>query len=545
MPNRIPRAVVPSLIAASTLLAGLAAPIFAQDLTTADTADIMRLRPGSVELAAAGRRYNPEAPVTAMCYTRIEARYNPCYVCHQNNDDKTRPNFMQDGDLQSEYAFSEAGMTNHWTNLFIDRSAEVSAISDQEILDWIDGDNYSDLETRLTAAGFPGWVPDLSGYEDAAHAFDDDGLAKDGSWWVAFNYKPQPSTFWPTNGSTDDVQIRLPARFYTFADGTASRDLYFANLALLEMAFQDVDTVTLPEVDEAQIGTDIDGDGKIGMSRRMARRGTYLGAASEEAVVRMTYPEGTEFLHAVRYVGIDGEAIVPARRMKELRYMVKTRQLTIPELASRYGNERQEKIDENLPRYIDLGPKGMDNGYGWTMLAWIEDADGQLRRQTNEELFFCRGCHATVGANIDQTWAFPRKMKGADGWGYIDLHSMTDVPNLGEDQGEIATYLERVGGGDEFRANKEMISRWFAPDGTVAHDRMAGKTVYDLLAPSVGRALTLNKAYRVIVAEQSFLFGRDATVTPLTSVHAYIDEATAPTLPVEYRYSHDIRLNWD
>lgn len=522
-----------------------AGPALSQDLSSATTAEIMALRPASEALAKAGRRYNPEAPVTAMCYTSIEGRYNPCYVCHQDNDDPARPNFMQDGVLQKAYAFSDAGMTNHWTNLFVDRSAEVAAISDAEIRDWIDGDNYSGLEARLAEAGFKGWIPDLSGYQDAADAFDDDGLARDGSWWVAFKYKPQPSTFWPTNGSTDDVQIRLAAKFHTGTDGRESRDVYFANLALLEMAFQDFDTISLPAVDERAIGADIDGDGRLGRATSMLRRETYLGAAADHPVVRMTYPEGTEFVHAVRYVGLDGDAIVPARRMKELRYMVKSRELTIPMLKSRYGNERQEKIDENLPRYIDLGPKGMDTGFGWTMLAWIEDAEGDLRRQTNEELFFCRGCHATVGANIDQTWAFPRKMAGEEGWGYIDLHAMTDVPNIGQEMGEIATYLTRVGGGDEFRANAEMKARWFNADGTVAHDRLAGKTVYELLAPSVERALTLNKAYRVIVAEQSFLFGRDATVTPLDTVHAFIDEASAPTLPEDLRYSHDIRLDWE
>ena len=31
----------------------------------------------------------------------------------------------------------------------------------------------------------------------------------------------------------------------------------------------------------------------------------------------------------------------------------------------------------------------------------------------------------------------------------------------GEIDGEFLTYLERVGGGDEFRQNEEMIERWF------------------------------------------------------------------------------------
>ncbi|TNF16062.1 MAG: hypothetical protein EP320_02800 [Rhodobacteraceae bacterium] len=530
---------------ASALLALSPLAAAAQPLSKLDTAALMALRPASEDLAEAGRRYNPEAPIPPQCYTEIEGRYNPCYVCHQSNTDRERPNFMQDGGLQAEYAFSEAGMTNHYANLFIDRSAKVAAISDGAILDWIGQDNYSDLAGRLRAEGFEGWIPDLDGYADGAGAFDADGLARDGSWWVAFNYKPQPSTFWPTNGSTDDVLIRLPAPFYTHTDGRESPDLYFANLALLEMAFQDHDAISMPEVDEAAIGVDLDGDGTLGKTATIKRSAHYLGAASDEPVQRMLYPEGTEFLHSVRYVGLgENDAITTPPRMKELRYMVKTRALSIPQIASRYGNERQEKLDENLPRYVDLGDKGMDNGMGWTLLAFIEDETGRLRRQTNEELFFCRGCHTTTGANIDQTWAFPRKITGAKGWGYIDLHSQRDVPNLGESMGEIAQYLERSGGGDEFRSNTEMIARWFTPDGRVNTEAMAGKTVYDLITPSRERALALNKAYRVLVAEQSFLFGRDATVTPPANVHAEIDEATAPTLPPQYRYRHDIRLNW-
>ena len=533
-----------SLTLSGLLFCAIPLPLAAQDLSALDTAALMALRPASTDLAEAGRRYNAEAPVPPMCYTKIEGRHNPCYVCHQSNSDRTRPNFMQDGGLQAEYAFSEAGLTNHYANLFIDRSAEVAAIADEAILDWIGQDNYSDLAGRLTAQGFAGWVPDLEGYAEGAAAFDAEGLARDGSWWVAFNYKPQPSTFWPTNGSTDDVLIRLAPKFYTAADGTESRDVYFANLALLELAFQDLDRITLPPVDERIVGADLDGDGVLGEAREIVRRETYLGAASDHPVTRMIYPEGTEFLHSVRYVGVSGDEIAPARRMKELRYMVKSRELSIPQIASRYGNERQEKTDENLPRFVDLGDRGMDNGQGWTLLAFIEDRGGHLRPQTNEELFFCRGCHTSAGANIDQTWAFPRKMTGAAGWGYIDLHAQHDAPNLGQEAGEIALYLARAGGGDEFRSNDEMRARWFDEGGALRADAVAGKTVYELIAPSRERALRLNKAYRVLVEEQSFVFGRDATVTPPVNVHAEIDEATAPTLPPEFRYAHDIRLDW-
>lgn len=532
------------LIAALAGTGAVAAGVSA--LKDMDTAALMQARPSSLELAAAGRFYNPEAPVPPQCYTRIEGRFNPCYVCHQNNADPTRPNFMQDGSLQAAYDFSEAALTNHHRNLFVDRTAAVAAVSDEEILDYVNQDNYSALAPALQQRGFQGWVPDLDGYQDGATAFDERGFARDGSGWVAFNYKPQPSTFWPTNGSTDDVLIRLPEPYRSRPDGTASPHVYMANLALLEIAFQDLEEVSVPAVDEQAVGTDLNGDGTLGRTDRVVRRKTYVGAAADVPLTRMLYPEGTEFLHSVRYVGVaaDGTITVP-RRMKELRYMVKTRFLTVPAIRSRYGNEHQEKMDENLPRYIDLGERGMDSGFGWTLLAFIEDADGDLRPQTQEEQFFCRGCHATAGANIDQTWAFPRKLRGAAGWGYIDYRALHDAPAKGDSEGEILTYMRRAGGGDEFRSNAEMLERWFDADGRVRAHRVRGKTVYELITPSPERALALNKAYRGIVREQTFIFGRDATITPPKNVHAEIDEATAPTLPKDKRYTHDIRLDWE
>ena len=89
-----------------------------------------------------------------------------------------------------------------------------------------------------------------------------------------------------------------------------------------------------------------------------------------------------------------------------------------------------------------------------------------------------------------------------------------------------------------------MLERWFDAKGEVRADLVQGKSVYELIAPSPARALRLNKAYRVIVQEQSFVYGRDATVRPPKNVHALIDEATAPTLPPDKRHTHDIRLEW-
>lgn len=538
------RKVTASALAAFALVFVGGTVLAGTDLANLDVSELMARRPPSADLAQANRFYNVEAVIPPQCYTRIEDRHNPCYVCHQSYADATRPNYMDDGSLQEAYNFSDAALTNHWANLFVDRSADVAAISDAAILDYVSEDNYSSLADQLTAAGWTGWTPDLAGYGDGASAFDEIGFAKDDSGWVAFNYKPQPSTFWPTNGSTDDVLIRLPLQFRADPSGALSRDVYLANLALLEIAFQDLERTSVPSVDERAIGVDLDGDGLLGPTATVERRDMFVGSAANTPLRRMLYPLGTEFLHSVRYVGVDGDSIVIPRRMKELRYMRKTFDYRLADLRSLYGNEHQEKVDENLPRFIDVGDAGMDNGFGWVILAFIEAADGTLRPQTNEELFFCKGCHTTIGANVDQTWAFPRKVTGADGWGYVDYTSLTDAPNLGQSDGEILTYFQRVGGGDEFRSNREMLARWFTEEGTVDIERVRAASVYELITPSRERALDLNKAYRVIVAEQSFLFGRDATITPPAGVHADIDSATAPTLPPDRQFEHDIRLDW-
>jgi hypothetical protein len=258
------------------------------------------------------------------------------------------------------------------------------------------------------------------------------------------------------------------------------------------------------------------------------------------------YPQGTEFLHTVRYVGIDedGGVVVPPR-MKEVRYMRKWKAYNKAIYEREYQLENFAKEAGRLPSYQLIGDHGLDNGFGWSVQGFIEGHDGELRTLSYEENLFCMGCHASIGATIDKTFGFPRKVDGAEGWGYINLRGMTDAPNMGEQKGEIATYLERVGGGGEFRSNPEMFARWFHDDGRVNHEAIAGaKDVYDLIAPSPARARELNKAYRVIVAEQDYLYGRDATVVPPENVYRHIDNDTAPTLPVDKFFTWDIRLDW-
>jgi hypothetical protein len=490
--------------------------------------------------------FNPEAIIPPQCYTKTAGQFNPCYVCHQAHI-PGRENKMEDEALQLEYSFSDVGMTNHWKNLYEDRSAQVAAISDKEIDRWIDQDNYSALAPRLKKANFKGWIPDLKNLHRGADAFDEEGFARDGSLWVAFNYKPLPSTFWPTNGSTDDVMIRLGEIFRTDAKGNYSRDIYKANLAIVEAHVKGFDSITSLPIDEQIIGEDLNEDGKLGVINEITRVDSYVGAAKPYYLDSYLYPSGTEFIHTVRYVGItDSGDIGVSTRMKEVRYMKKWTDITKKLYHREYQLEGFAKEEGRLPDYNLIGDWGLDNGFGWSVQGFIEGHDGELRTLSYEENLFCMGCHTSVGATIDKTFSFPRKVDGAKGWGYINLKGMKDVPNLGESKGEILTYLSRVGGGGEFRSNPEMFKRWFHEDGTLNEKAVSSaQDVYELITPSVERARELNKAYKVIVDNQDFIYGRDATVTPPKNVFEHIDNETAPTLPENLSFKWDIRLDWE
>ena len=216
--------------------------------------------------ASLGKLDNREAPIPPQCYTKTEGRANPCWVCHAP---ARFPNAMVDWDLQGSYEFSETGKTNAWTNLFVDRREAIATISDAEILAWIRSDNYGPLREHfatLPPSDYRGYRPDL----DFAAGFDALGFANDGSEWRAIRYKPFPGAFWPTNGSTDDVLIRLPARLRQDAAGQPSRAVTIANLAILEASMASDPTIPDAElrwpiepVDERAAGLDLDGDGTL------------------------------------------------------------------------------------------------------------------------------------------------------------------------------------------------------------------------------------------------------------------------------------------
>jgi hypothetical protein len=467
---------------------------------------------------------NYEAAVPPMCYTATGGTSNPCWVCHTRGQGRT---FLDDGELQESYAFSETARTNHWTNLFVDRRPFIASISDDEILRWVRTDNYAPLRTAMAAlpASYRGFRPDV----ELARGFDEHGFARDGSGWRAVRFQPFLGAFWPTNGSTSDAFIRLPAAFRT------TPELYRLNLSIVEAAIsiedyanKRVDRAVEP-IDERLLGVDLDRNGVLGTATRIRTLPAhYAGDAAKVPVVAQSYPLGTELLHSVRYLDPD-QPTQMATRMKELRYM---RKVEAPDDWGRqraYEKEALDKADNQLPAYQGDIEMGFLTPFGWQLQGYIEDERGALRVQTDEEHRFCMGCHGNIGVTIDQVFSFARKVPGADGWRPQDLRGLRDRPQVGHAQPELVTYFTRVQGGDETRSNDELLARFF-PDGKLDTKQLRRAAVggdRDLawaLFPTRDRALALDKAYLAIVREQSFTRGRDAVLAPAKRVHPRIEQ---------------------
>jgi hypothetical protein len=475
---------------------------------------------------------NREAVVPSQCYTKTSGATpgiaNPCWTCHTSANGR---NGMNDAPLQEQYAFSPVGSTNHWTNLFEDLRPQTAKIDDAAALAWIRQDNYTPLrEAMAQRKDFYGWKPDL----DYRQGFDEHGFARDGSGWRAFRYKPFLGTFWPTNGATDDVLVRLPASFRSDANGQPSAAVYAANLAIIEVAVSVADTVTdaklkrrVEPIDERAIGVDLDGDGKLGIITSI--RGLpshYVGGAAKIAVERFLYPYGIEFMHTVRYIDPDQPNLL-STRIREARYSIKRFPLDQQGIDNSYQEEAVEKDKNILPWFRGTPDQGFLNSFGWQLQGYIEDAHGRLRLQTTEEQYFCMGCHNTIGITVDSSFGFPRKLPGAAGWGWQSIKGIPDVPQAGQKKPETLTYFERVGGGDEFRANDEILSRFFAGgrlDESAVRSAAPGgdHDLAWLITPSRERALALDKAIMARVALQHYENGRDVVLAPAVNVHRSI-----------------------
>jgi len=509
------------------------------------------------------------AYITSQCYTKTldanDKAHNPCFSCHINSSE---PNYINDPDLQESYDMSEYSKTNRFTNLFKDRTDAVAAISDEEILAYIRENNYKSnnkitLADKLTHNFPKEWDVNGNGKwdgytPDCYFAFDSEGFDKspegDYTGWRAFGYYPFLGTFWPTNGSTDDVLIRLAKVFRQNESGEFDLETYKVNLAIVEALIKQKDVTLENQVDETQYGVDLDQNGELSSATTVVFKWikpsydsatgkianfsmSYVGRAkallesNEYLIAPGLYPKHTEFLHSVRYIDIDetNTTIKMAARFKELRYGYKYTWNTYPQISNAANAEIKEKdaFPNRLRTIVGNTEFGLQTGLGWVYQGFIEDANGDLRPQNYEETQFCIGCHSGIGAIADSTFVFQRKFdtthfqKGWYHWSQ-DSNGLQNISEPLTKNGafEYSFYLEQNGAGDEFRSNQEVIDKFFETDGTLKNDEVQKlhTNIAYLLYPSVERALELNKAYKVIVDEQSFIYGRDAHVKALDGV---------------------------
>lgn len=520
--------------------------------------------------------------ISSQCYTKTKDEkgnlFNPCYSCHINSQ---APNFIDDFDLQETYAFSENSNKNPYTNNFKDRTSQVNSMSDEEILSYINKDNYKNSDGRIIIAdklnydlpkqwdlAYDGTKDKVwSGYvPDCYFNFDDEGFDKDNkgefTGWRVFAYSPFLGTFWPTNGSTDDVMIRLPKSMMQDKKGVFSKEIYKINFAIVESMIKKQDIQLDFEVDESKYDVDLNHNNKIdktsvivykwnkpdGLSKypKVIYKNFYVGLAKEDLLTNKLhispglYPNGTEFLHSVRYIGInkDKSSIELSSRMKELRYAKKTSWNNYTQLNNAANSEIKEKdaFPDRLRRAKGNIEKGLSTGLGWTYQGFIEDGSGNLRPQSFEETLSCIGCHSGIGATTDSTFAFPRKFDNSNSWYHWSKKDLVGTKDrvLSNGKGEFAFYLENNKAGDEFRANDEVKNKFFDKDGKLIQsevNKIKDDITY-LIYPSVKRAIELNKAYKVIVDEQSFIYGKDAHIKPLdNSIYkeVEIDKSTGLT----------------
>jgi hypothetical protein len=422
-----------------------------------------------------------------------------------------------------------------------------------EILRYVRRSNYlDDRGDILPALDLP---VDWKGYRpDCYYHFDSDGFDHDpeGKYtgWRAFRYYPFLGTFWPTNGSTDDVLIRLDPIFTLDENALYSKEIYTLNLIIVESLIKKKDIALPSAIDEMCYGVDLNANGMIDTALFVsASIKSYVGLSKQylkEKKVHLApglYPENTEFLHSVRYIDWDDskDQIALSARMKELRYAKKYAWKRYGEIERTARSELLESLSlDNSEAKLALFKGGYEEGFrnqiGWVYQGFIENKEGRLRPQTHEETISCMGCHSHLGATTDSTFAFARKFEGNKkdqneyGWGHWSQKGLTGIKepvveylNHGM-QYEYTFYLNQNHSANEFRNNDEVQKKFFDENGTVKQDMI--RSLHDdisiLLYPSKERALALNKGYKAIVEEQSYIFGRDTHILPMNHVHEEI-----------------------
>ena len=515
---------------------------------------------------------NRAAYIPAQCYTKTMSAdnkiHNPCFSCHTQG---LAPNYIDDSSFQIEYDFRTYSRTNRWTNLFKDRTKDVAKISDETILNYIKTSNYFNqndeiLLSKQLKSPPKSWDVNQNGKwdgytPDCYFNFDNEGFDKTpnnkDSGWRAFAYTPFLGTFWPTNGSTDDVIIRLPESMRKDKSSQYSRDIYKVNLAIVE-AMITRKNVTIEPQDEKLFGVDLNRNGILDIASQITyewiptqgKNMSYVGLAKnlqEKGKLNLAaglYPEGTEFLHTVRYIDFDdNQTITLSKRIKEIRYAKKTSWNKYSQLYNAAQGEALEtrNFPDRLRRFVGNSETGLINGLGWTYQGFIEDTKGFLRPQTFEETMNCIGCHSGIGVTTDSSFAFPRKLNADNhqaGWYHWTQKGIQGIaePKYNNGTWQYTEYLLNNHSANEFRNNHEVISKFYKKDGSLKPKEIERlhKDISHLLQPSEERAIQLNKAYKVIVDEQSYIYGRDPHIKPVTTSWDIvpIDEKTGIEKPI-------------
>ena len=495
--------------------------------------------------------------ITSMCYTKTSDETtnrvsNPCYSCHTKGE---IPNYYNDTNLQLEYNFPAEVMKNPFTNLFKERSTQVASMTDNATLQYVRESNYLNHEGDiLPALDLP---RDWKGYRpDCYFNFDDEGFDQDpkGNYtgWRAFRYYPFLGTFWPTNGSTDDVIIRLDPIFIQDENNTFRKEIYALNLVIVESLIKQKEIPLPSGIDEKIYGVDLNSNGILDTALNISPSiESYVGLAKlylregKVHLARGLFPENTEFLHSVRYIDWDNakEQIGMSARMKELRYAKKYTWKRYGEIQRAAQSELWESLaldstEGQIALFKGNYEEGLRNEIGWVYQGFIENKEGKLRPQTHEETINCMGCHSHIGATTDSTFAYARKFEGVNkdqndyGWNHWGQKGLNGIQepiveylNHGK-QYEYSFYLLNNHSANEFRNNDEVQSKFFDLNGSIKEDMLNAlhEDITVLLFPSKERALELNKGYKVIVEEQSYIYGRDTHIKPMKNVYEVIKE---------------------
>jgi hypothetical protein len=393
-----------------------------------------------------------------------------------------------------------------------------------------------------------GYIPDVF-YNLDADGFDRDSQGNY-TGWRQYQYAPLPGNFSPANGSAGDGFIRLSEDFRVDKSGRPDLDVYKLNLAIVESAISRRD-MAVPQFDERDYGVDLDNNGELNNADTVAYRGgpgamKLVGKAGELQsygkvhLEQGLFPVFTEFYHSLRYLDVSDEGdVIPASRVKEVRYSIKRRWYPRRVLARFAADEVKEKAyTPDRPRWVRGNQEfGVSNSLAWQYRGFIEDRDGWLRPQTHQELVSCVGCHSGIGATTDSNFSFARKLTAGD----VEYFAGYKGESL-DQGGSDAVLYEAVSA--EFHAILDGYTTYLQQNRSLNDYRSISEefslpvdkqNIASILWPDAEKAKLMNKAYLVIVREQSYTKGRDATVSPLIYMRQQFEEGdkTGIEIPVE------------